>query len=303
MRELLDNPKENEYLSEFKQKIAQEMQEDIELRRRELERSRNGLIGSIAGIILAFVVSWFLLLPHFGIGQNEEIPLIKRPVLPVKIQPSEPGGMEILNQDKTVYALVEKKSSLDTKVESLLPPPETPKMPVIEPLQEEIVDTPKEDQQTSEIKDMSDLIDSINTTATEKIVVPQKLGFIDVNILKADQKNIQSTSNTQQATDMSNNSTEEISAVKTPVSNQTIKTDSQFQIQLMALSKKDAIEKGYRQLLGKFKTIQGLPHQIKQGPQDSLYRLFVGAFQTKAEAQQLCDEIRKNGGSCMVKEN
>ena len=115
MKDFFSNPKEDEYLSEFKQKVAQEMQDDIKARERDLERSRNGLIGSIAGVVLAFLVSWFVLLPYFGFNQNKEIPIIRRPIMPVKIQPSEPGGMEIANQDKTVYSLIEKNEKLQNR--------------------------------------------------------------------------------------------------------------------------------------------------------------------------------------------
>ncbi len=316
MRELLDNPKEDQYLNEFRQKIAQEMQEDIERRRHELERSRNGLIGSIAGIVLAAVVSWFLLLPHFGGNADKEIPVIKRPILPVKIQPSEPGGMEILNQDKTVYALVEKNATLDTKVESLLPSPETPKMPVIEAKVEETetideISSQAETETSSPEQtpeSISDLIESVQATATEKIKIPEKLRPIEVNIVKATTDDIQKAAAIQNNLPTQSQSETKPEAKLQPKEPDLVQktttsapSNARFQIQLMALSKKEAVQKGYQQISLKHAHLKNLPYQIVQGPSDSLYRLMVGAFATKEEAQKLCDQIKKTGDSCMVK--
>ena len=97
-KEFSNNEKEDDYLSEFRQKVATQQQEDIAERQSELQRSRNGFIGTLAGIVLAGVVSWVLLLPRFADNNPSEIPVIRRPITPVKIQPNEPGGMEILNQ-------------------------------------------------------------------------------------------------------------------------------------------------------------------------------------------------------------
>lgn len=297
MKELLNNPKENEYLSEFRQKVAQEMQDDIEQRKRDLERSRNGFIGTVMGIVLAVVVSWFFLLPHFGIGQEKEVPVIRRPILPAKIQPSEPGGMEISNQDKTVYALVEKNANLNTKVESLLPPPETPQMPTIEPEEEKSV--ADEDILPEEApSDMSDLIESVQTTATERVNIPQKLPAIEVRVAKAEKKD-EALKPVEKSVELkkADNALPENKPQSTPT--QTAK----FQVQLMALSKQEALEKGYNELIKKHPQLKNLPHNIKQGPEDKLYRLMVGAFETKDDAQKLCDELKKSGSSCLVKQN
>ena len=79
---------------------------------------------------LAGVVGWFILAPQYADNGNVEIPVIRRPQTAVKVQPSEPGGMEILNQDKSVYDIIEKKDN-EPVVENLLPPPEQPKLPEI----------------------------------------------------------------------------------------------------------------------------------------------------------------------------
>jgi len=291
MRELFNNPKEEEYLNEFKQKIAQEMEADILERRHDLERSRNGFIGAIAGVVLAGLVSWFLLLPHFGFNQQKEIPIIRRSVVPVKIRPSEPGGMEIQNQDKTVYALVEKNENIDTNVESLLPPPETPQMPVIVP-EEEAKDVALE--QENEEK-MDELISAVQTTATDSINVPEKLPVIDVQVLKTNEP-LKVKEETK--TEAEIKPTEQVQQETKP--EPSVKAGT-WCVQLMASSSKDSVEKGYVQLKEKYPFIENIAHRI-EAETDGLTRLKVGAYASREDADALCQKIKATGGTCMVKE-
>ncbi len=300
MKELFNNPKEDEYLSEFRQKIAQEMQDDMEQRKRELERSRNGFIGTIAGIVLAAVVSWFLLLPKFGYKSESEIPIIRRPITPVKIQPSDPGGMAIQNQDKTVYALVEKNDVVDTKVESLLPPPEMPKMPTIVVEEEQIEAEPvaKEEQV---VASMDDLITAVETTATEKIKIPEKLPVIDVNVQKLTDAKVSKDASQMsqiQPQKVVENPKEAVAQLETQ---SLYASKGRYKVQMMASSKREGLEKGYKTLIGKYAFLKNLPYYIEDG-KDGLLRLKIGAFDNKKDADELCGKVRNAGGSCMVKE-
>ena len=196
-KEFSNNDKDDDYLSEFKQKIANQQQEDFLERQSELQRSRNGFIGTLAGIFLAGIVSWFLLMPKFSGNQPEEIPVIRRPIAPVKIQPNEPGGMEILNQDKSVYDLVEKKEIMPEKIESILPEPETPKMPTIVP-EEETAETKdaatkaaqagaQEDNELP-IKPLKEKLVPTASTSGQAIDIPEKITDIELEVKTADVK-------------------------------------------------------------------------------------------------------------------
>lgn len=63
-------------------------------------------------------------------GSEEAAPLLS-PEGSAKVQPEDPGGMEIPHQDKLVYNRVE-DSVDDTRVERLLPPPDEPTPPKLE---------------------------------------------------------------------------------------------------------------------------------------------------------------------------
>lgn len=137
-QEFYDN-KNDDYINRFKQKVAEQKIATIEERKQELARSRNNFLGTFAGIVLAGVVAWFVLSPQYG-GAGKDVPTIHRPQTAVKVKPENPGGMEIPNQDKDVYDIVEKKDVDNTVVENLLPTPEQPKMPDIVPDEEEVID-------------------------------------------------------------------------------------------------------------------------------------------------------------------
>ena len=132
-QEFPDDNKNDDFLNEFRQKIADQSAANFEEKRIEMKRSKSVFIGAVSGVALAGIVGWFVLSPRYAVNNPEEIPVIRRPQTAIKVQPSDPGGMEILNQDKSVYDIVEKKPEDDTKIENLLPPPEQPKLPVIEP--------------------------------------------------------------------------------------------------------------------------------------------------------------------------
>ena len=126
-----DSDKNNDdFLDEFRQKLNNEPEESFEERKNEISRSKNVFIGTVSGIAMAAVVGWLVLSPRYASENNTDIPVIRRPQVAVKVQPAEPGGMEIQNQDKSVYDIIEKKE-VEKVVENLLPPPEEPHMPVV----------------------------------------------------------------------------------------------------------------------------------------------------------------------------
>ncbi len=56
---------------------------------------------------------------------SDNVPVVRADTNPTKLKPSEPGGMEVPNRDKTVYERVSKENT-EPKLERLLPRPEKP---------------------------------------------------------------------------------------------------------------------------------------------------------------------------------
>ncbi len=341
-KEFSENEKDDDYLSEFKQKIATQQREDMEERRNALQRSRNGFIGTLAGIVLAGIVSWILLMPRFMGSDNGDIPVIRRQITPVKIQPSEPGGMEILNQDKSVYDLVEKKTNEPEKIESILPEPEAPKLPVISPKTENYVPADEEESDIDalieetiekditndttdplEIKPLEENLKPVSNTSGEKINIPEKPAQINVEVRTAESTPVEAKAKTSTKTQ------KEIATAKTETATETVKktasTDNSgvrkpvaktvaespkeiipgmWQIQLIASTNKKAVEDAWKDLSATYGILKTLPYEIESATVGSniFHRLKAGAFATRDEADKVCAEIKKSGGSCLVKQ-
>ncbi|WP_323795415.1 SPOR domain-containing protein [Nisaea sp.] len=87
-------------------------------------------VAAFAGIV------WYAYDQGRRIGSETAAPLIKADVTPSKVRPDSPGGMEVPHQDKLVLDDLGSgrgAQNSESRVERLLPPPETP-LPPPEPL-------------------------------------------------------------------------------------------------------------------------------------------------------------------------
>ena len=294
--------KNDDYLSEFKQKVANQKIATMEERRSELARSRNNFLGTFAGIALAGVVGWFVLAPQYA-QTEKEIPIIRRPQTAIKIKPENPGGMDIPNQDKNVYSIVEKKDVDNTVVENLLPKPETPKLPDIVP---EVSDV------DTNADNLDQIVDEVSETKTAETV--SKTDSLEKNV-KTSNNNVPDKPADLLADSKNNKETavktEKIVSAKTetPVAAEVepVKTiNGGWQIQLIASKNKAAVEKTWTDLSGKFADLRKLSHEIQAsdlGTQGMFYRLRAGSFASKTEAAQACAALKAKGlRDCIAKE-
>jgi len=276
--------KQDDYLNDFKQKVAEQKIATMEERRSELVRSRNNFLGTFAGIVLAGVVGWFVLAPQYKQG-SDEIPVIRRPQAAVKIKPENPGGMDIPNQDKDVYNIVEKKNVDNTTVENLLPTPEKPKLPDIVPDEPEVeVDV--------NAKDLDEIVDNV---AEEKAapVAPAP------EVKKVAEKPVGEPENLLKPSKTENKEAKPLEAPQTAV-------NGAWQIQLIASKNKDAMEKTWNNLADKYALLKSYAHEVQAadlGAQGMIYKLRAGSFASKADAQAACAALKKQGlNDCIAKE-
>ena len=312
------NNKDDDYLSEFRQKIASERQAQIQARKQEIQRTRNGFLGTIAGIALAGIVSWFLLVPSFQEEKDVEIPVIRRPVAPVKIQPNDPGGMQILNQDKAVYGLVEKHEVENVKVESILPVPEAPKLPEIVPEpeeQKEVIENSEKDDEikTDEnaLKGIDELIEKVETTDGKKITIPQKPTDIKLEVKTV--KEVKEVKDVKEVKEVKTEATVEVKKEEKPQIKETkalpekekvVETKGTWQLQLIASANIEAVKNAWAEFKSKHSSLKDLNHEIESSDVDGkqLHRLRVGAFETKEKAEQFCANLKKEGLNCILKQ-
>lgn len=296
--------KNDDYLSEFKQKVANQKIATLEERRTELARSRNNFLGTFAGIALAGVVGWFVLAPQYA-ETEKEIPIIRRPQTAVKIKPENPGGMDIPNQDKNIYNIVEKKDVNNTVVENLLPKPETPKLPDIVP---EISDV------NENADNLDQIVDEVSSNKAPEIA--EKTAPAAVDAPTASNSNVPAKPADLLADNLADNIKTKPAAIeKAPAplikeektAAAAVPADAGgWQIQLIASKNKAAVEKTWVDLSSKYADLKKMPHEVQTsdlGAQGMFYRLRAGSFADKAAAVQACNDLKAKGlRDCIAKE-
>lgn len=295
-----DNINDN-FLSERRQKIAEQSILNMEDKKNDLKRSKSIFIGAVSGMALAGIVGWFALSPRYAAENVGEIPVIRRPQTAVKVLPSDPGGMEILNQDKTVYNIIDNQDN--NTIESILPPPEQPKLPIIKA--EEIQPTPSTMEETVIGTSQVNVAQETNVTQANSVsavvneVAEEKLPTIKEASEKQNQeiKKVEETKK-EPAPAKKEAKKEEASIKKTSAAS------GNWQIQLMSSPNKKAVESAWNNMVKKHPALQGQPYEIETadlGAKGTYYRLKAGAFADRSGADDLCNKVKKQGGSCIVK--
>ncbi|MDR1694448.1 MAG: SPOR domain-containing protein [Lactobacillaceae bacterium] len=305
-----NNNNDDDFLNEFRQKLANQANARNEEKQKDLQRSKSVFLGAIAGVGLACVVGWFALSPKQT--GNEEVPIIKKQQAAVKIKPTEPGGMEILNQDKTVYNIIDKSN--EANVEQLLPPPEEPKLPEISP------ETAEEIQPVT----IAEIIDNVDggEIVVADVVEPQgiedapeakTLPFAEA--VKASEPVVEEPAAAERERDylLPEVKKEAPKEVKPEPAKEEAVVDNAkpatapsgtWQIQIMSSKNKKAVEDSIKPTVKKHSVLANLPYEIEEADlqfDGIFYRLKFGAFSAKNDADIVCGQIKANGGSCLVK--
>lgn len=298
-------------ISDFHQRVADRNIQSIDDRQEELRQAKNGFIGMLAGILVGGLVGWIFLSPSDN-NIQKQIPVIRRQVTPFKIQPNDPGGMEIDNQDREIYHIVDNKPK-EVKEVKIRPVPDQPKLVVessvnkiddigslVESIDEEIkVDVSKEDIaiQDNTVKVAQNELVGVNTNSGDKIVIPQKIEQIDVKV--QDSINQESANVTT--------AKKEIVVPKEVVKQEVKKSvKGTWYTQIIASSSKSAVERLWLNLSKKYYFLNSYPHEVEEitsATGSTLYRLKVGSFETRKQAETLYSKLKQNNVSCIIKQN
>ena len=288
-------------LNEFRQK---QVNFSLEERKNEANSSRSLFIGALAGLIMAGVVGWFILAPRYQGNNPEDVPVITRPQEPVKIQPAEPGDVEFAAQERTVYDIIEKRQT-EEENDKIVTSAEEPNAQGIEQLVEKAAAQAAEDNKAEQLAKTNAEIEKAKVEADKKVSEAEN----KIADAKEEVK--------LEVTEATEKVTEKVEKVKAepvkeiaqaPVveasstSAQTIKAGS-WQVQLMSSPNKSAVEKSWNSTQKKYAVLQGLPYEIEKadlGAKGIYYRLKVGSFANKSDADALCAQLKKSGGSCFV---
>lgn len=312
---LPDDNKDNritaEKFSELRQNIDSQNNFVFEERRSDLNRSKNVFIGAVSGVILAGIVGWFVLSPRYAQNDTAEIPVIRRPQAAVKVQPSDPGGMEILNQDKTVYDIIDKKSAGEkASVEKLLPPPEEPQIPVISATAP-ATETNTASDGTIEVKKSEvKAAEEVKEAEPSQVLISQAQEIIKTEEKKnaapaqPEKQPAPTPKEEKKITNLPSIAAVEAQPATPSVAENNKIAAGQWTVQLMSSPNQKAVQSSWSNLSKKHTFLASLPHEIEAadlGAKGTYYRLYAGAFADRAGADNLCGQIKNAGGSCIVK--
>ena len=302
-------------ISDYHQRVADRNIQSIEDRNEEIEHAKNGFIGMLAGILVGAVVGWIFLAPTNENNKATEIPIIRKSIKPFKIQPNEPGGMEIDNQDREIYHIVDNipKENKEVKIKAL---PDVPQLVVetattppedletlVESIEEELPlnnDSIEIDDTNENVKIAQTELMSINTNSREKIVIPQKIEHIEVKL--------QDTINAEISEKKSNKEEQETATAPkkeiTPKAPQSLK--GTWYAQIIASSSRSAVENLWKNLSQKHSFLKTYYHEVEEitsANGNTLYRLKIGAFKTRKQAEELSNKLKQNKVSSIIKQN
>ena len=310
-------------VKDFQQRMAGQNIRSIEDRQDEIQHAKNGFIGMLAGIIVGGVVGWLFLGPTGNVVKEKEIPVIRRPLTPAKVQPNDPGGMEIENQNREIYHIVDNLPKSNNEV-NIIPAPEMPKIIVennittpdnIENLVESIEENGNVDSSVAKIPDDEDKVkvantdlSGIKTNSREKIIIPEKIKNIDIKLQKSINSEVkkQETPATKEQTVTKEQPATKQEPVVAPVQNLPKSAKGTWYAQIIASSSRQAVENLWRQLATKHTFLKTYIHEIEEitaANGGKLYRLKVGAFKTRPEAEKLSERLKQNQISSIIKQN
>lgn len=255
------------------------------------------------------VVSSFYLYKHFAKKTDvHQLPVIRADKEQIKIKPDNPGGMEVLNMDKTIY---DDLSSTPNKVkaanENILPEPEEPidkrklLMGEVESnLQNSSVEAQTSQQpQDQQAKDMEEVMkkEDVPLQATENVDQARSIGTHDKNKDStavapkpaADQSKI--TLKTKETTESKPKKHERSLSGNVALQIASLKTNGD------AENEWHRIEKTYSNVLSGYK------HRIEKKDLPSkgtVYRLQIYGFTSDSDARSVCNKLKAHGQGCFL---
>lgn len=228
-----------------------------------------------------------------GVEERDRVgpPVLRAENTPVKVEPDDPGGLEVPHQDKLVYDRVA-GAVVDTEaVEHLLPPAEEP-LDVSGEVPDAEVDGPDVaalDEPSAEAPepDLLDLGLKIEIVEPE-VVTPAAPEPVAETLMERD--DVERTA----AIDAS----EDVTVT-------TVSPTGPFIVQLASLRDEDTAKSRLNSMRQKHgNIIAALPGGIQSadlGDKGMYYRVWVGGYATRNEATSLCSTLKKEGQECYVR--
>ena len=241
-------------------------------------------IAALGGALLVLLIVAFVL----GLSDDEKAEpiVIEEEAIVVKEKPVDEGGLNVPDQDKTVYKRM-RSEQVDSKVERLFPAEETPKA-VNRPTTKEglILGAP-----TARVE-----LDALSVPANEvkEVTVEVKIPTAVIEKTETPAPAVQTPK-----------AVVSTSAKAAPTTKPVAKTESgDWAVQLISLPSKAVAEKSWPIILKAHAVLlSGYTHRVVQVQipnKGTYYRLIVGSFKTRNDAKALCDKLKARKQDCTV---
>lgn len=249
------------------------------------------LFGALIGLAAAGGAAWYIL--GYGGGEPasgpQEIPVVKGEKAPVKVRPTDPGGMDVPNQDKLVYNRLD-KGEQKPEVEHLMPQPATPK---------ELPKAPSDNLGDG----MSPLpapppAPGVTTDAAKPVAVPK------VTPLASAEPPKPAAAPTAKVATATPSPAPAAPAKPAPAATTPAASGGAWQIQLGALKEEAKATSEWNRAVKAAPTILGsLSHEVVRadlGSKGVYYRLRAGSYASREQAEGVCDSLKAKGLGCVV---
>lgn len=127
-------------------------------------------VAVIALVAFAGIV-WYAYNQGVRSGSEDAAPILA-PSGEAKVQPSDPGGMEIPHTDKEVFNRISGDEEPVDRVEQILPPPEDPMQPVAREPEEEAAPSAAPEVTTPAMPSITDNVEPVPPLPDEKLAEP-----------------------------------------------------------------------------------------------------------------------------------
>ncbi|MDP7381653.1 MAG: SPOR domain-containing protein [Alphaproteobacteria bacterium] len=237
------------------------------------------------GALAVFVaIVWYAYDQGRQAGSEAVAPLIKAPGKPVKIKPSDPGGMAVPNRDKVIFEGVSEGG--EQRVERLLPAPETPLPPPAKPAADGATETAPA-ARASLIPPPPKAVEGSAAPKAAEVPAAPKAVAAPKNPVQAP------TSATPRA---ESKPTQVAKAVAKPAA-------GTYRVQIAAVRSAKAARAEWARLQRKNKDVLGsltfASQKVDLGAKGVFYRIQAGMV-ARAEARKICATLRARKQPCLV---
>ncbi|MZR30859.1 SPOR domain-containing protein [Sneathiella litorea] len=264
--------------------------------------SRRKWIGGILALLIVggFGIGiWYAYDQGVKKGVQLAPPIISADTTPVKIKPEDPGGMEIPNQDKQVFNVLQSEEASE-KVEKLMPPPE-------DATRDEAVETAPETavsdvEKAADENKLETLIEKATKEAPTSKSEATETAAVNDNAVVAIEKPAEVA---EKVEPKPVEKKVEVAAVPTPKAVDAPKTSGpMYRVQVGSFRSSDAAEKQWSMLSSKFESLlSGLSYRVENvavEDKGTYFRLQLGAYGSRDSANKLCSDLKAQKQDCLV---